>query len=124
MRKVKLCNRICSMGSLAQIPIGSAFFGAGSSNSLGQNNLNGVGGLVSLFLNISFVVAGVILLFFFILGGIGMISSAGQSDPQKAEQAKKTVTSALIGFIIVFASYWIVQLIGQLTGFTNILPAK
>lgn len=83
--------------------------------------ITSVGKFVTLFLNISFVVAGLILLFFFILGGIGMISSAGQSDPQKAEQAKKTVTSALIGFIIVFASYWIVQLIGQITGFNNIL---
>lgn len=102
---------------ISQVPIGKTFL---------QNNgnfqyLGGIGNLVSLFLNISFVVAGVILLFFFIMGGIGMISSAGQSDPQKAEQAKKSVTSALIGFIIVFASYWIVKLIGQLTGFTNIL---
>lgn len=83
--------------------------------------ITSIGNLVSLFLNISFVIAGLILLFFFIFGGIGMIASAGQSDPQKAEQAKKTVTSALVGFIIVFASYWIVQLIGSLTGFGNIL---
>ena len=101
------------MKELAQIPIGNIFFGG--SNSLGSGDLSGVGGLVSLFLNISFVIAGLILLFFFILGGIGMIGSAGQSDPQKAEQAKKTVTSALIGFIVVFASYWIVKLIGMLT---------
>lgn len=110
------------MRELAQFNIGDKFFGG--SNSIfntGNTSVEGIGKLVSLFLNISFVVAGVILLFFFILGGIGMIGSAGQSDPQKAEQAKKTVTSALIGFIIVFASYWIVQLIGQLTGFTNIL---
>jgi hypothetical protein len=78
-------------------------------------DMQSISHLVSIFLNIAFVVAGVILLFFFIFGGIGMISSAGQSDPQKAEQAKKTVTSALIGFIIVFASYWIVKLIGQIT---------
>jgi len=101
------------MNQLAQVNIGTQFFGG--SNPLGQNNLNGVGGLVSLFLNISFVVAGVILLFFFIIGGYGMISSAGVSDPQKTEQAKKAVTSALIGFVIVFASYWIVKLIGQIT---------
>jgi len=94
----------------------------GSHGSTGTfGGLSGIASLVSLFLNISFAVAGVILLFFFILGGIGMISSAGQSDPQKAEQAKKTVTSALIGFVIVFASYWIVQLLGTLTGFTNVL---
>lgn len=94
--------------------IGPAFLGAG--NPLGADNLQGVGGLVSLFLNIAFVIAGLILLIFFIMGGIGMISSAGQSNPQKAEEAKKTVTSAIIGFVIVFASYWIVQLIGKFTG--------
>jgi len=96
------------------VDIGKTFFG--NPNPLGAGNLQGVARLVSLFLNISFILAGLILLFFFIFGGIGMISSAGQSDPQKAEQAKKTVTSALIGFIIVFASYWIVALIGQLLG--------
>ncbi len=50
-----------------------------------------------------------------------MISSAGQSDPQKAEQAKKTITSALIGFVIVFTSYWIVKLIGSLLGIENLI---
>lgn len=111
------------MNYLAQINIGDKFFGLGARGSnLGTfKSLSGVGSLVSLFLNIAFVIAGVILLFFFIMGGIGMIASAGQSDPQKAEQAKKTLTSAVIGFVIVFASYWIVQLIGNLTG-VPILP--
>jgi hypothetical protein len=84
-------------------------------------SLNSVGGLVSLFLNGAFVLSGLILLFFFILGGIGMISSAGESDPQKAEQAKKTITSALIGFVIVFTSYWIVKLISTLLGIENLI---
>ncbi len=91
----------------------------GSSGAFGS--LNSISSLVSLFINISFVVAGLILLFYFILGGIGMISSAGKNDPQKAEQAKKTISSALIGFIIVFASYWIVKLIGQLIGMPNLI---
>ncbi len=84
-------------------------------------DLDSVGKLVTLFLNISFVLAGLILLFFFIMGGIGMISSAGKNDPKAAEQAKQTITSALIGFIVVFASYWIVKLIGQLLGIDNLL---
>lgn len=83
--------------------------------------LNGVASLVTLFLNIVFVLSGLILLFFFIFGGIGMISSAGANDPQKSEQAKKTITSAVIGFVIVFVSYWIVKLIGQLLGMGNII---
>ncbi len=102
------------MRTIAQVNIGQAFWGGGRGGQF--MDLGSIGGLVSLFLNIAFVVAGVILLFYFILGGIGIMSSAGQSDPQKAEQAKKTITSALVGFVIVFASYWIVQLIGQLFG--------
>ena len=77
--------------------------------------------MVSLFLNVAFILSGLILLFFFIMGGIGMISSAGQSDPQKSEQAKKTITSAVIGFVIVFASYWIVKLISQLLGIQELI---
>ncbi len=84
------------------------------------NNLEKVGSLVTLFLNASFVLAGLILLFYFVLGGIAMIGSAGKNDPKAAESAKQTITSALIGLIVVFAAYWIVKLIGQLTG-TNIL---
>lgn len=94
----------------------------GSHGSTGTfGDLTGIGRLVSLFINISFVIAGLILLFYFVMGGIGMISSAGKSDPQKAEQAKKSITSALIGFVIVFASYWIVKLIGQLIGMPDLL---
>jgi len=80
-----------------------------------------VGDLVSLFIKISFVLAGIIILFFFILAGINMISSAGQSDPQKAEAAKKTMTSAVIGFVVVFTSYWIVKLVGQLIGIPDLI---
>lgn len=79
-------------------------------------DVKGVSGLVTTFLNIAFVVAGIIILFFFIFGGIGMIANAGNDNPQQMEQAKKTVTSALIGFIVVFTAYWIVKLIGTITG--------
>lgn len=98
--------------------IGEAFLG-GSSGAL--EGPNGISNIVSIFLEAAFALAGIILLFFFILGGIGLISSAGQSDPGKAEQSKKTITSAVIGFVIVFASYWIVKLIGQLLGVPNII---
>lgn len=99
--------------------IGNTFFGNSSAKNF--RDISGVGATVSLFLNIAFVLAGLILLFFFILGGIGLISSAGQENPQKVEQSKKTLTSAVIGFVVVFASYWIVKLIGQLIGMPNIL---
>jgi len=98
------------------VDIGKTFFG----NTSNFQSIESVGDMVSLFLNISFVLAGLILLFYFIIGGIGMISSAGESDPQKAEAAKKTITSAVIGFVVVFASYWIVKLIGSFVGIDKI----
>ena len=107
------------MNHVLAFNLGDTIF-KGSTSSV-YKDAAAVSSLTTLFLNIAFVIAGLILLFFFILGGIGMISSAGQSDPGKAEQAKKTLTSAVIGFVIVFASYWIVKLIGQLIGMPNII---
>ena len=45
-----------------------------------------------------------------------MITGAGQDNPQKVGQGKTAVTAALIGFIIVFISYWLVQIIERITG--------
>lgn len=111
------------MNKLADIQIGSQFFsggGAGASIFAAQD-LKGVSSLVTLFLRGSFVLAGLILLFYFILGGISMIGSAGKNDPKAAEQAKQTITSAVIGFVVVFIAYWIVKLIGTLFGIQNII---
>ena len=102
---------------LAQIDIGKEFFGQGSSF---PTTLEEVGPLVSRFINIAFIAAGVILLIFFIMGGIGLISGAGSENPEQLAKGKQTVISALIGFVVVFAAYWIVQLIQVITG-VNIL---
>lgn len=96
------------------IDIGNTFFGSNGGSKFQQ--LTGISAVVSLFLQIAFVLAGLILLFYFILGGIGMISSAGKGDPKAAEQAKQTLTSAITGLVVVITAYWIVKLIGSLLG--------
>jgi hypothetical protein len=103
------------------LDIGDQFFGQGQVTGNNFETLGGVAGMVSLFLKISFVLAGLILLFYFLLGGFQMISSAGKDDPKTAESAKATITSAVIGFVVVFAAYWIVKLIGTLLGVENII---
>ncbi|MEK7550967.1 MAG: hypothetical protein AAB535_04280 [Patescibacteria group bacterium] len=112
------------MNNLA-VDIGIKFFGGqgGSHGGVGSSfaNLSGIGYLVSLIVKGSFVLSGIIILFFFIMAGIGMISGAGGDDPKKTEQAKATMTSAVIGFVIVFTSYWIVKLIGQLIGMPDLI---
>lgn len=108
---------------MLSLNIGSQFFGTSGAAAgvFGGSDLTGISKLVSLFLQGAFVLAGVILLFYFILGGIGMIGSAGKNDPKSLEQAKQTITTAIIGFIVVFTAYWIVKLIGTLIGQPNII---
>ncbi len=101
------------MNKLA-VEIGENFFGKDSKTPLTE--ISGIGTLVSIIVNTAFVLAGIILLFFFIFGGISMIAGAGKDNPDQAAKGKQAITSALLGFIVVFASYWIVQLIELITG--------
>ncbi|MDX1372663.1 MAG: hypothetical protein R3321_09345, partial [Nitrososphaeraceae archaeon] len=48
------------------------------------------------------------LLGYLILGGFNYLTSMG--DPKKAEQGKQRITYAILGFLIIFVSFWIVQI--------------
>lgn len=101
------------MTKLAWVEIDNEFFG---SRFTKLSELTGVGQLVSLILNIAFVAAGLVLLVFFIIAGINLISGAGANNPEKLEKGKQAISSAVIGFVVVFIAYWIVKLIGLITG--------
>lgn len=90
------------------------FFGGGGAHFLAE--LTGGGTLVRVFLNVSAFVAGIILIFLIISGGIGMIAGAGRNDPQQIEKGKKALTSALIGFIIIITGFWVIRLIEIIAG--------
>jgi hypothetical protein len=96
------------------VNISDVFFGKNSSAPL--TKLEDIGSLVSIIVNAAFVLAGVILLFFFIFGGISIIAGAGKDNPEQAAKGKQAISSAVLGFIVVFAAYWIVQLIEVVTG--------
>lgn len=59
-----------------------------------------------------FSIAGIILLLYLLWGGFDYLVSMG--DPKKAEMGKKKITSAIIGFIIIFIAFWLVQIIDYL----------
>ena len=65
--------------------------------------------VVNLALQFIFPIAGVLLLLYIVWGGFSYLTSMG--DPKKAEAARGRLTSALIGFVIIFVSYWIVQIV-------------
>lgn len=65
--------------------------------------------------------AGIVLFIFLIMGGLKYITSSG--DPQKTEGAKKTITYAIGGLLVILLSYLILTVIGKITG-ANITTFK
>lgn len=82
----------------------------------------GAGELVGIILSNAVGIAGLIMLFLMVAGGIAIISGSGSDNPDQAAKGKQAITYALIGFIIIFAAYWIVQMVEQLTGVEILNP--
>jgi hypothetical protein len=61
-----------------------------------------------------FAAAGIGLLLILIFGGFTLLTSAG--DAKKLESGKNQITNGLIGFLIVFVAFWIVQLVAHIFG--------
>lgn len=74
------------------------------------NSNTSLGSILTGIIPLVFTISGIALLVFLIIGGLGYMTAG--SDPKKAESAKAKITSALVGFVIIFVSYWIVQIIG------------
>ena len=68
-----------------------------------------LGGIVSHLLPYAYALAGLILLVYTLIGGFKLLTSAG--DPKKVAGGQKILTNAVVGFLIVIASYWIAQII-------------
>jgi len=79
------------------------------------DHFQSIGGLISVILPNVYILAGLILLFFLIFGGITVILGSGNNNPEQVSKGKKILTSTLAGFLIVFASYWIIQILEIIT---------
>jgi len=75
-----------------------------------------IGSFISAILPNIYVIAGVILFLLMVFGGLTYIKSAGSSDEEGVKKGQQAITAALVGFLIIFASYWIIQLIEIITG--------
>ncbi len=81
--------------------------------------LRGLEGVFENIINSLLFIAGILLFIMLIAGGIKFITSGG--DPKGLESARKTLTYALIGIILVAAGYLVLVLISNITGNRNIL---
>jgi len=68
--------------------------------------------LVNLIVRNVFVVAGIILFLLVVYAGYLFITGGTKG----IEKAKEVLQGALIGFFVMFAAYWIVQIIKVVTG--------
>jgi hypothetical protein len=74
----------------------------------------GLGGIVSALIPYLMAFAGLILFLMFLFGGFTLLTAFGNAD--KAKKGAGMLTSALIGFAIIFLAYWIMQLIQIMLG--------
>jgi len=79
----------------------------------GIENLT-IGSIVTGGIRLILVVAALVFFFILVIGGIRWIASGG--DKTQTENARNQITAALVGLVIVFAAWAIVQLINTFFG--------
>jgi len=101
-------------------------FDIGEKYQLGNRGISDVfptfGSLFSTILFNIYLVAGIIFLFLLIFGGLSLIIGAGSQDSGKVAKGQKAITAAVGGFIVIFLSYFIIQIIEAVTGVNIIQP--
>ena len=70
--------------------------------------------IVSGLINVILIVAAIVFFFILVIGGIRWITSGG--DKANTEAARNQITAALVGLVIVFAAWAIIQLLQTFFG--------
>lgn len=75
-------------------------------------------GIIGAAILLILIIAAVVFFFMLVVGGVRWITSGG--DKAQTEAARGQITAALVGLVIIFAAWAIVQLVSIFFGF-NIL---
>ena len=73
-----------------------------------------IGQIVSHLLIYIFPIAGILVFIYLLSGGFSLIFALG--NPEKIKKAQGQITNAIIGFLIIFAAYWVVQILEIILG--------
>lgn len=96
------------------IDIGEAFKIKGNQGIRGAAGYETIGQFVSAILPNVYIIAGLLIFILFIAGGVVIMTSGGSPDQQG--KGAKAISAAVAGFLIIFLSYWIIQIIEYITG--------
>ena len=94
--------------NLPNYPSSFKFYSAGS-------QMSQVGAVIGGLLPYIYVVAGLLMLLMLIIGGITLMTSGG--DPAKTKDGYGKITAGVVGFLIIFVSYFVVQILEVVLGF-------
>lgn len=82
------------------------------------NSTNTLGDIIVAAIPYLFTGAGLILLLYLIYGGYQYMLSKG--DPAKLKETQAIITNAIVGFLVIFIAYWLVQAAGIVFGLPDI----
>ncbi len=71
-------------------------------------------GFISRLLQYIFPLAGLVLFVMLVWGGVEMLT--GAASKKNLDAGKQRIVAALIGFLLLFATYWIAQIVEYITG--------
>ncbi len=109
--KVAQISAIVLTFVLALAPVAFAQFQTPNPGGTGLPGDTSLSGFILKIINIALAVAGLIAVLFLIIGGFRYITSAGNEET--AEQAKKIITNAIIGIVVIILSFVIVRVISN-----------
>lgn len=91
-----------------------------TTNSVPMGGIDPVGNnLLTAIINLFLIIVMALAVIYLVLGGIRWITSGG--DPKGIEAARKQITFAVIGVVIVVLAYFIVNFVGDFLG-ANLRP--
>ena len=114
----KLLEKVKGTWALSVVYAGETIELSPTSGLAGQLTGITISGIISALISLIIIIAAVLFFFILIIGGIRWIMSGG--DKANTEAARNQITAALVGLVIVFAAWAILQLIDAFFG-TNIL---
>jgi len=84
----------------------------------GPTSFANIGAILDTMMPLIFGFAGFGLLLMIISAGFTLLTSAG--DAKQLESGKQRLTYAIVGFLVIFVAYWVVQLAGKIFGVAEI----
>lgn len=97
--------------AVAPLALAQTGFQIPNSSGTGLPNNSSASSIIMQVINVALAVAGLIAVLFLIIGGFRYITSAGNEET--AENAKKIITNAIIGIVIIILSFVIVRVISN-----------